>query len=537
MPDRSLAALGLRARRTGHEAAMAARLARDLPGWLRRGQSFETATARVQGWLAHREYRFLANARRYIFEHPTSPYLPLLRHAGCEYGDAERLVRDEGLEGALSVLAARGVYLTFDEFKGRREVVRGSTRFLTTTEAFDHPTMRPIFVSYTGGTRGIPQAVMRSVGYVDAIASSVAVVLLAHGLRDARHAFWVTNPLPLILTYAALGQEVARWFRPLPDFPWQAWLGTRLVTTSGALAGRHIPVCRHLDPERVAELVRWIDRRPRDGRPFMFSTLTSMAVRVALAAREAGIDLTGVTFRVQSEPLTPAREAHLRAVGARVIDNYAMAEAVDMGFSCGDAAASDDLHVMADRFALITRERPVLPGGPTVDAMLVTALSDVNPKIVLNVETGDYARIAQRDCGCFLGTLGLTTHLSQIRSFEKLSAEGVTFVGTALAEILESTLPARFGGTPLDYQLLEEEAADSFTRLVLRVSPSVGGVDEVALRATFLAELARGSVVDRYQSELLRRADSLVISRQVPLATAAGKIFPFHLLRTSDAVR
>ena len=47
---------------------------------------------------------------------------------------------------------------------------------------------------------------------------------------------------------------------------------------------------------------------------------------------------------------------------------------------------------------------------------------------------------------------------------------------------------------------------DSATRLVLRVSPTVGEVDEAALRATFLAELGRGSIVDRSHAELLRRA-------------------------------
>jgi hypothetical protein len=127
--------------------------------------------------------------------------------------------------------------------------------------------------------------------------------------------------------------------------------------------------------------------------------------------------------------------------------------------------------------------------------------------------------------------VGLTTHLSEIRSFEKLTAEGVTFMRTSLLHVLEETLPAHFGGSSLDYQLIEEESPDSATSLVLRVSPSVGELDEPALRAAFLAALGAGGVVDQHHAELLRRAGSVVIRRQAPLATAAGKVLPLHLVR------
>lgn len=40
-----------------------------------------------------------------------------------------RLVRSEGLEGALRTVYAEGVYLTVEEFKGCRPAVRGSTSF------------------------------------------------------------------------------------------------------------------------------------------------------------------------------------------------------------------------------------------------------------------------------------------------------------------------------------------------------------------------------------------------------------------------
>jgi hypothetical protein len=140
----------------------------------------------------------------------------------------------------------------------------------------------------------------------------------------------------------------------------------------------------------------------------------------------------------------------------------------------------------------------------------------------------------RRDCDCALGQLGLRTHLSEIRSFEKLSGEGTTFARTNLEYILEEALPARFGGSSLDYQLLEEEADDSATRLVLRVHPSIGALNEAAVRTALLAEIERGDLVNRYQARLLGRVGAVVISRQPPLPTKGGKILPFHLVAKAD---
>jgi hypothetical protein len=184
---------------------------------------------------------------------------------------------------------------------------------------------------------------------------------------------------------------------------------------------------------------------------------------------------------------------------------------------------------MSDRYALVQRNRAASVGGPMVDALLITSLSLTAPKIVLNTEPGDYARLEERDCGCLLGTLGLRTHLSEIRSFEKLTGEGVTFARSALQQILEEVLPARFGGASLDYQLVEEETSASAIRLVLQVSPSVGEIDDAALRTALLDELGRGSTVDRYQAGIWRNAGTIEIRREVPLATRAGKVLPFQM--------
>ena len=66
--------------------------------------TLEEARDMVRRRMARREDNFLRLVRRGIFEHPSSPYLPLLRLARCEMGDLENLVRDKGLEETLREL-------------------------------------------------------------------------------------------------------------------------------------------------------------------------------------------------------------------------------------------------------------------------------------------------------------------------------------------------------------------------------------------------------------------------------------------------
>ena len=204
-----------------------------------------------------------------------------------------------------------------------------------------------------------------------------------------------------------------------------------------------------------------------------------------------------------------------------------------IAIGCATPTAPDDVHVMDTRYAVIARTRGATSDGPEVAALAVTTLSDHAPTTLLNVETGDSAILERRDCGCALGTQGLKTHLAHIRSFEKLTGEGMTFARSNLTQILESILPARFGGTSVDYQVLEEERRSGLPRLVLRVSPSVGPVDADDVRATFLAALAQDGGLEQYMARLWERAQTVEVERALPHVTPAGKILPFQRVRRS----
>ena len=62
-----------------------------------------------------------------------------MKLAQCELGDIEKMVRDKGLEGTLLALWKAGVYITFEEFKGCKPIVRNGQVILVQTHDFDNP--------------------------------------------------------------------------------------------------------------------------------------------------------------------------------------------------------------------------------------------------------------------------------------------------------------------------------------------------------------------------------------------------------------
>jgi hypothetical protein len=514
-------------------AAMAGRLGRDLPGYLRAPISHEVALAALQERQATRAARLLSLVEQAVYARPHSPYARLLRNAGCELGDLRSLITQEGIEGALRLLAARGVYLTFDELKGRRDAVRGSQRFIFSDREFENPLCPPHLVMYTSGSRGTPGRVGRSLEYLSELAESIGLAMHAHGLERARHVIWLTAPVAKMLMYARLGHACVAWLHPMPELPSLVRAGMSYVSVVGRLGGYRFPPPTFMDLHRPTSLVRWLGRARAVRPPIMVSSMVSSAVRTATIAVEEGISLEGVTFHIQGEPITESRREPIERAGASAIVNYGSVEIMGASYGCATPSAPDDTHLFHDRIAMITRRRSVTDVGPEVDALLFTSISPLSARVLLNAEMGDYARVEERPCDCELGALGLRTHLSDIRSFEKLTGEGMTVVRTNLLPLLEHALPARFGGSSLDYQLVEVEGADSATRLVLRVHPSIGPLVEGEVRDALLEGIAQDSILDTSIVEMWRRAGTVTISREPPLASAAGKILPFQIIKAS----
>ena len=511
------------------DLAMLARLTRDSHGFLSAPISAARAVKVVQEQLKDRERRFLEVARETIYAHPESPYRELLREAGCTFDDLKDLVAREGLEGALSALAAAGVYVTFDEFKGRRQAVRGSRRFQFADVDFDNPRVSPHFEVTSGGTRGAPTSVKMSLAFVTDQATGTLLALNAHGLAQHAHAIWMVAGVAPLLTYAKLGRPPLAWYSTMNRMPFRMIAGAQFLAALGRLQGCRLPRPVFHDLANPAGLASWLGRMTRDGKSICVTTYASSAVRICVAAAEQGLSLERVCFIALGEPYTEAKKRLVDAVGARALVRYAFAEGGVVGYGCANPRAPDDLHLLTNSLALVRRSREVGDLDVRVDAFLMTSLLPDAPKVLLNVESGDYGVVERRGCACQLEAVGLTTHLVGIRSFEKLSSEGMTFVRSDLLRVLEEVLPERFGGTSADYQVVEEEGRNGIPQVSLIVSPKIGQIDEETARETFLGGLERDGGLERVKT--WRRAGTVRIKRQWPVATKAGKILPFHLVK------
>ncbi|HEY1268804.1 MAG TPA: hypothetical protein VGH16_16225, partial [Candidatus Binatia bacterium] len=239
-------------------------------------------------------------------------------------------------------------------------------------------------------------------------------------------------------------------------------------------------------------------------------------------------------FLVGGEPLTEAKLEIIEQAGAVAIPRYSFGEGGSVGLGCASPVYADEVHVSEHRLALVRRPDPSGDSGG-IRPLLFTTFAPHEVRLLFNVENGDYAESVERDCGCALERLGLTHHLYGIRSFEKLTSEGMNYFFGDLYELFEKILPAEFGGSPGAYQLVEEEDGGGQTRLSLVVDPTIDGLDEARLVARLQAEFASGHRWNRTTARLWQNAGTFRVVRRAPHATARGKILPLHIARNERA--
>jgi hypothetical protein len=247
-----------------------------------------------------------------------------------------------------------------------------------------------------------------------------------------------------------------------------------------------------------------------------------------------GVSLEGTKFNVAGEPFTERKEASLRRAGATSTTRYSYGGNLSVGLGCANPAHRDEVHVNQNLFALIRHPVPLAAGAAPVHPLLLTTLHPAAPRLLLNIGNGDYGTLTARDCGCALERAGLKQHLHTIRSYEKLTSEGMNYYYGDLFDVLESLLPASFGGGPGDYQLVEEEDENGRTRLTLVVDPGVGSIDESAVVARLAQELAAGDWARRFMTGVWKDAGAFRIRRAAPHASPRGKILPLHIPRSEN---
>lgn len=511
-----------------------ARLLRALPAFLRHPVSTEEARTVVARRIERREPDFLDVAERLVYGNPASPYRPLLARAGCEYGDLARLVAADGVEGALRALLGAGVYLTVEEFKGHRPVVRGGTVVPVDTRGLCNPRSVVHVVARSGGSRSPGTPVPIDLASTRDHAVNRRLGLEARGGLGWRHAVWGVpggSELIILLRFAACGAIPVRWFSQVdPDAP---DLHARYRWSANALrwgslgAGIRFPWPVYVPPEAPRPIVDWMAGVLQEGQTPHLKTFASSAVRLCQAARAAGVDLTGAQLTTIGEPLTETRHDVIRAAGAAVVTEYGSTESGQIGEWCLRPDVADDVHFFHDLHALIQAgagHGPALPER----ALLLSSLRATAPLVLLNVSLGDQAEVVRRACGCPMDRYGWPTHLHSIRSFEKLTSEGMTVLDVDAIRVLEDLLPARFGGAAGSYQLVEDERRDGRPHLRLLVDPAVGPVDAAAVAEAFLDGIAAISDAQRLMALLWRQAGILRVERRRPYETPSGKILHVH---------
>lgn len=513
---------------------MGLRFLRDLPASLRHPVTPETARAALGRRLESREADFLALVKRAIYEHPPSPYRALLQLAGCDYGDLARLVRRDGLEGALQVLLRQGVHLTVDELNGQA-AVRGSARIAVRSVDLRNPGSAGHLPLQSSGSRNAAKLAHLDLRFIRDQGADLCLALTARGGLGWLKAQWGVPgswAMGNLLEYSSFGPPPRPWFSQVspadpalhPRYRW----GARLMRWGSLLAGVPLPRPTHVPPDRPLPVAHWMAEVLRTGGTPHLHTFVSSAVALCRAALEAGLDLRGAHLTAVSEPLTAERLAVLREAGTEAVPSYGSVECGRLGYGCLAPAAPDDLHLFHDLHALIQPGPGDRPGGLPAGALLVSSLRPTAPFVLLNCSLGDQAQMVRRACGCPLERLGWATHLHDVRSFEKLSTGGMSLLDADVVRALEATLPARFGGGPTDYQLVEEDAADGRSRLRLLVHPGVGPLEPGTVADAFLAAIGGGSGAERVIELQWRRAGFLRVERRPPLTTANGKILHLH---------
>ncbi len=519
------------------EAREGARLLASLPRFLQNPITLDEARRTLQDRLEHREDSFLRLAQESIFRHPSSLYHRLLAVAGCEFGDLASLVRRDGVDAALATLVRHGVYLTVDELKGRRPIVRGGAAIVSRPgEPRDAAASTHLSIA-TGGSRGTPASVPVDLAYIRDRAVDTYLALHAVGGDQWDHAVWGVpggTSVVVLLEYAAFGGRVSRWFSQidprLPDLPFRYRWSAQAMRWGSIVTPTRLPTLEHAPLSDPAPILRWLTGTQGAGRTPHLHTHASSAVRLCQAAERAGIRLDGVRLTSGSEPTTAARLATIRRTGAICEPLYASAEAGLVGRGCLRPDVPDEVHVFEDRLAVVQVDRRHVPSGLTAGTLFVTSLHRTATALpLLNVSMGDVGELDRRRCECPLEGLGWTLHLHDIRSIEKLTAGGMTFLDTDIIRVLEEVLPGRFGGGPTDYQVVEEEGVDGRSALRLLVNPAVGPIASEAVAEAFLVALGSGRGPQQVMGLAWRDPGLLRVERRPPLVTPAGKILHLHV--------
>src|SRR5581483_3175983 len=245
--------------------------------------------------------------------------------AGCELGDVRALLRSRGLEATLLALRAAGVYVSFEEMKGRAPIVREGREIPVRPRDFDNPFLSRAYQAESGGSTGAGSRVPTDLDHLAATAPHLLLGYAAHGVHQAPTVLW-RGVLPdgsgiaNVLRGARWGNVPRRWFSLVSNRDYRPPLRFRLATRGivglGRALGVPLPWPEPVPVERAIVVARYVARTLELEGACLVRAIIGNAVRVCLAAREAGLSLQGATFIGGGEPPTPAKVREIVRSGA-----------------------------------------------------------------------------------------------------------------------------------------------------------------------------------------------------------------------------
>ena len=485
----------------------------------------------VRRQLENREPVFLDTLRRVVFDNPSHPYREMFRLASCSHEDVANLVQRDGLEAALSKIRAAGVYLSHDEFKGDAPIVRDGREIQASSASFRNPMAKGRMQYVTSGSRGKAVQSYRSSEFTLDQEAMHEIVGREFTLRDrAQIVLRPTLPSPLGLQDCAIvarkGHRLEGWYASGQSGLYGP--ATAALVAIARISGCRIPFPKMLPDNDFSLAAEHVARLCSDGISCLVSGPASPSVRLASAALDRGLDIRGTLFLVSGESLTDAKRAVIEQAGGEPFARYGVSEMGFVGHGCREMTKGDCVHLYGNALAAITHRRPAPLTNLEVDSLLYTTLLPTAPLVLINFEVNDSGVLEQANCDCEFSRLGFHWRIRDIFSFGKMTGHGMTLMGTELVRLLEHVLPARLGGRPGDFQLIEHERSVQ-TTVELRVSPRVRGSSPEKIRECFLEEIRLvygGSLAGR----VWRHANAVEVVLAEPFVTTSGKINPLHLL-------
>jgi len=176
------------------------------------------------------------------------------------------------VESALGALHRAGVYLTLEEFKGRRLVRRGSSTVEVDPRRLWNSRSAPVVYAQSSGSRGSGTPVPVTIAGVRDTGIDKCVALDARGGLAWAHAVWGVPggaAIVHVLRLATFGTVPARWFSQLDPAaaglagPYR-WV-PRLLRWAGWLTGLRLPAPSHVPVDRPEPILQWMTEILRAG--------------------------------------------------------------------------------------------------------------------------------------------------------------------------------------------------------------------------------------------------------------------------------